>query len=189
MGYIQNFLDVVGSQVNCDFEVLIADGYRRARIPMYWICLQMTGNPNAILYLNVYHAREEADRAAATYTSMVPKHADLLRLQQRLTKQTASPPISMLATRRDEFVLGRRDVDFATNKFIGTGGNARLFLQAMDWATTREDLVPLNANIPAYRPLDLTAARTRYARVLSMGVVPGLFLLAGAWVWAIRRRR
>jgi hypothetical protein len=81
------------------------------------------------------------------------------------------------------------DVDFATNKFIGTGGNGRLFLQAVDWATLREDLVPLNANIPAFRPLDLTAGRTRYARVLSVGVVPGLFLLAGAWVWAFRRRR
>jgi hypothetical protein len=101
-----------------EIEVLIADGYRRARIPMYWICLQMTGNPHAILYLNVYHAREEADRAAATYTNMVPKHADLLRLQQRLTQQTASPPISMLATRRDEFVLGRRDVDFATMRAL-----------------------------------------------------------------------
>jgi hypothetical protein len=81
------------------------------------------------------------------------------------------------------------DVDIATNKFIGTGGNARLFLQAVDWATLREDLVPLNANLPAYRPLDLTRGRTRYARVLSVGVVPGLFLLAGAWVWAVRRSR
>jgi hypothetical protein len=81
------------------------------------------------------------------------------------------------------------DADFATNKFIGTGGNARLLLQAVDWATLREDLVPLNANLPAYRPLDLTRGRTQYARVLSVGVVPGLFLLAGAWVWAVRRGR
>ncbi|MBV8690993.1 MAG: Gldg family protein [Actinobacteria bacterium] len=81
------------------------------------------------------------------------------------------------------------DVDFATNNFIGNGGNARLFVQAVDWAALTEDLVPLNANIPAYRPLDLTSARTRYALVLSSGVVPALFLLAGAWVWALRRRR
>jgi hypothetical protein len=81
------------------------------------------------------------------------------------------------------------DVDFATNKFIGTGGNARLFLQAVDWSTLREDLVPLNANIPAYRPLELTSGRTRYAKVLSVGVIPGFFLLAGAWVWAFRRGR
>jgi ABC-type uncharacterized transport system involved in gliding motility auxiliary subunit len=81
------------------------------------------------------------------------------------------------------------DADFATNQFIDKGGNARLLLQAVDWAALAEDLVPLNANIPAYRPLDLTAGRTRYALLLSAGVVPALFLLAGAWVWALRRRR
>jgi len=81
------------------------------------------------------------------------------------------------------------DVDFATNAFIGNGGNARLLVQAVDWAALAEDLVPLNANIPAYRPLDLTSGRTRYALLLSSGVVPALFLLAGAWVWALRRRR
>ena len=81
------------------------------------------------------------------------------------------------------------DADFATNLFIGNGGNARLLVQAVDWAALAEDLVPLNANIPAYRPLDLTSGRTRYALLLSSGVVPALFLLAGAWVWALRRRR
>src|SRR5262249_3417134 len=48
------------------------------------------------------------------YNSMAPRHPDLVRLQQRLTSQTAGPPVSMLTTRRDEFVYGRRDVDFAT---------------------------------------------------------------------------
>lgn len=81
------------------------------------------------------------------------------------------------------------DVDFVTNRFIATGGNARLLVQAVDWATQDEDLVPLNTNIPPFRPLDLTTARTRYALVLSAGVVPALFLMAGAWVWAFRRRR
>lgn len=78
---------------------------------------------------------------------------------------------------------------FATNQFITEGGNARLFLQTVDWATQNEDLVPLNANIPAYRPLELTAGRTRSARVLAAGVVPAMFLLAGASVWFVRRRR
>jgi hypothetical protein len=81
------------------------------------------------------------------------------------------------------------DVDFASNKFIAVGGNARLLVQAIDWATLNEDLVPLNANIPAFRPLELTAGRTRYARLLSTGIIPALFLLAGGWVWALRRSR
>lgn len=86
-------------------------------------------------------------------------------------------------------VVAFGDVDFATNRFIGVGGNARLVVQSVDWVTQNEDLVPLNANIPAFRPLDLTTARTRYAMILSAGVVPGLFLVAGGWVWAFRRRR
>ena len=82
---------------------------------MYWVCLQAPSNPSAILYLNVYDAPEQADHAAKTYTNMVvPGHPALVRLQQRLTAHAAGPPVSMLTRRRDEFVFGRRDVDFAT---------------------------------------------------------------------------
>lgn len=96
-------------------EASIVRGYRQARIPMYWVCLQAPSNPSAVLYLNVYDVPEDADRAAATYTNMVvPRHPELLRLQQRLTTYGAGPAVSMLTRRRDEFVYGRRDVDFAT---------------------------------------------------------------------------
>lgn len=85
-------------------------------------------------------------------------------------------------------VVAAGDVDFATNAFIAEGGNARLLVQAVDWVMTDEDLVPLNANLPAYRPLALTSGRTTSARVLSVGVIPGAFLLAGLLVWVARRR-
>jgi hypothetical protein len=98
-----------------EVEAVIADGYRRARIPLYWLCLQASSNPSAILYLNVYDAPEQADRATQTYNNMVaPRHPELLKLQKRLTTYGAGPPVSMLTRRRDEFVYGRRDVDFAT---------------------------------------------------------------------------
>lgn len=96
-------------------EALIADGYRRARIPLYWLCLQASGNPAAILYLNVYDAPAQAERATQTYNNMVAsRHPELLRLQRRLATYGAAPPVSMLTRRRDEFVYGRRDVNFAT---------------------------------------------------------------------------
>lgn len=95
-------------------EASIARGYRQARIPLYWICLQSAKNPQAVLYLNVYEAQQDADRAAATYRDMVPRHADLTRLQQRLAALGAGPSTTALTARRDEFVYGRRDVDFAT---------------------------------------------------------------------------
>jgi hypothetical protein len=97
-----------------ELEEAIAGGYHRARIPLYWVCLQAPSSPTAILYLNVYDAKADADRAAATYTNMVPKHRALVRQQERLARYGASPPVSMLSTRREEFEYGRRDVDFAT---------------------------------------------------------------------------
>jgi hypothetical protein len=95
-------------------EASIVSGYRKARIPMYWICLQATANPSAILYLNVYNAESDAERAAETYRTTVRQHRNLVRLQERLQTYAASAPLNMLTTRRDEFVYRRRDVDFAT---------------------------------------------------------------------------
>jgi ABC-type uncharacterized transport system involved in gliding motility auxiliary subunit len=80
------------------------------------------------------------------------------------------------------------DVDFATNTFVGEAGNSTLVLRALDWATGEEDLVSVSANLPQLRPLELTEGRITYVRFLLAGVVPGLFLLAGGMVWAIRRR-
>ncbi len=81
------------------------------------------------------------------------------------------------------------DVDFASNAFVSEAGNARLLLQAVSWLTESEDLAALSSNLPSDRPLRLTDARLNYARVLTIGIVPGLFLLSGGLVWAVRRRR
>jgi ABC-type uncharacterized transport system involved in gliding motility auxiliary subunit len=81
------------------------------------------------------------------------------------------------------------DVDFASNAFVAEAGNARLLLQAVSWLTETEDLAALSSNIPSDRPLRLTDARLSYARLLTIGIVPALFLLSGALVWAVRRRR
>jgi ABC-2 type transport system permease protein len=81
------------------------------------------------------------------------------------------------------------DVDFATNAFAGEAGNSTLVVRALDWLTLEEDLVTVSANVPALRLLQLTAARLQYARLLSVVVIPGLFLLLGAVVWAVRRGR
>ena len=74
----------------------------------------------------------------------------------------------------------------ASIAFIGTGANARFLVQAADWVTTSEDLLPLNANLPAYQPLALTSGRLRAARVRYGGVLPAMFLLAGVGVWTDR---
>lgn len=86
-------------------------------------------------------------------------------------------------------ILAWGDVDWATDDFFGDGSNARLFLQSIDWLTQPEDLVTAVQSFPQVRELELTEARSRYIVFLTAGVVPGLFVIAGALVWVIRRSR
>jgi hypothetical protein len=98
-------------------------------------------------------------------------------------------PGTMKARIRRTRILAWGDVDFATNAFIGDAANARLFLQGIDWLTQPEDLVTAVPNFPKVRELKLTQARSRYLLVLNAGLIPGLFLIAGAFVWVVRRGR
>lgn len=80
------------------------------------------------------------------------------------------------------------DSDWATNSFLGEGGNSRLFIQSMDWLTLDEDLVSVTTNLAAFRPLELSPQRLRVARGVLAGGVPAFWLLSGALVWLARRR-
>lgn len=81
------------------------------------------------------------------------------------------------------------DVDFATDRYLGEAGNATLLTRAVAWLTLDDELLALSPNLPADRPLRLTDARIRYARLLAAGVVPAVYLLVGAMTWAARRAR
>jgi ABC-type uncharacterized transport system involved in gliding motility auxiliary subunit len=81
------------------------------------------------------------------------------------------------------------DVDFATDAFVDEAANGQLLVRAVDWVTEEESAVTVSANIGRVRPLVLTEGRLRYLRLLSSGIVPGLFLVLGALVWAVRRGR
>lgn len=80
------------------------------------------------------------------------------------------------------------DADFASNAFVGEAGNARLLVQAVDWLTVDDALVSITSNLAEPRPLALTDARRSYALLLTAGIIPGLALIAGGFVWALRRR-
>lgn len=86
-------------------------------------------------------------------------------------------------------ILAWGDVDFASNEFLGDASNARLWIQGIDWLTQPEDLVTAVPNFPKVRELKLTAARSRYLLLLTAGVIPGLFVIAGGFMSVIRRGR
>lgn len=86
-------------------------------------------------------------------------------------------------------VVVTADVDVATNAFIGEAGNSALLVRSVEWLTEDPDIVSVRANLALVRPLALTDARLRYLRVLTIGIIPGLFLALGGLGWAVRRLR
>jgi hypothetical protein len=86
-------------------------------------------------------------------------------------------------------VLAWAEADCISNGYLQAGSNGQLLVQGIDWLTQPEDLVTAVPNFPKLRSLALTQARSRYILFLMAGVVPGLFAIAGGFVWAIRRGR
>lgn len=81
------------------------------------------------------------------------------------------------------------DVDFATNAVLQQAANSTFLVRSLDWLTLDDQLVVLSANLPRDRSIVLTTGRITYARFVSLALLPGLFLLAGAAVWVVRRGR
>jgi hypothetical protein len=81
------------------------------------------------------------------------------------------------------------EADFSTNAYLDQAGNSTLLVRSLDWLTVDDDLVSVSTNLGRYRPLALSEGRIRYARLLTAGLVPLMFLLVGAMVWAVRRGR
>ena len=92
------------------------------------------------------------------------------------------------AVRRSRVVVVG-DVDFATNAVVQQAGNSTFLVRSMDWLTLDDQLVVLSANLPKDRSIVLTRGRITYARFVSLALLPGLFLVAGAVVWVVRRGR
>jgi ABC-type uncharacterized transport system involved in gliding motility auxiliary subunit len=148
---------------------------------------------------------EVADRVAGLTVSRLADTSPQSYLETAPVQSRFDPgidlagPVTVAAaaerTRNDGRRIGRTrvvvagDVDFATDRFLGEAANAALLTRAVAWLTLDEELLALSPNLPAERPLGLSDARLTYARVLTAGVVPALFLLLGAMVWAARRGR
>src|SRR5213594_1035390 len=47
-----------------DLEATIVRAYDRAKVPLYWLCLQAPKTPPEILYLNLFDTPDGLDRAA-----------------------------------------------------------------------------------------------------------------------------
>jgi len=95
-------------------EATIVRSYDRARMPLYWIALQSVKDPREVLYLNLFDAREDLDRATAAYNDSIKKYPELTKLAQRLTTYQLRPATSMLTSYRDEIAYTRQGTTLAT---------------------------------------------------------------------------
>jgi hypothetical protein len=98
-------------------EAQIVRAYERARVKVYWICLQGPKDATDVLYLNLYDSAEASEQAAATYRDAIKQHPELAPPQQRLTDLTVWTT-STLTTRRDDVDRVTPDADFATLRSI-----------------------------------------------------------------------
>lgn len=79
--------------------------------------------------------------------------------------------------------------EWPTNQLLDRLGNRRLLVGALSWLTQEEELLTVATRLPGARPLPWTAERQRQTLFLTVGLVPGLVVLAGLASWQWRRRR
>jgi ABC-2 type transport system permease protein len=76
-----------------------------------------------------------------------------------------------------------------TNQLLDRLGNRRLLVGSLSWLTQEEELLTVATRLPGARPLPWTAERQRETLFVTVGLVPGLVVLAGVASFVWRRRR
>jgi ABC-type uncharacterized transport system involved in gliding motility auxiliary subunit len=79
------------------------------------------------------------------------------------------------------------DSDFIANGYLGLEGNRDLFMNTVNWLAQQESLIAIRPRDPSDRRLTLTANKTAAIFWLSLFVIPGAVLGAGAYTWWRRR--
>jgi len=83
------------------------------------------------------------------------------------------------------FVLG--DSDFATNKHFLNGNNSELFLNSVGMLTFGTELISIDRKVLQSRRFLISAEKTSFITISSIGLLPLLLLVAGVIVWWRRR--
>jgi ABC-type uncharacterized transport system involved in gliding motility auxiliary subunit len=125
---------------------------------------------------------------------------DLKDLQNQNAQITFDPktdqqgPISMAATAENTQQKSRvvvfGDADFVNDTYFTAYANSDLFINSVDWAARKENLINLTPKQNTQRLMVPPQAITLNLILLgTVFVLPGLALLSGASVWVQRRRR
>ena len=76
---------------------------------------------------------------------------------------------------------------FATNRWVGLQRNGDLFYNTVNWLSREESLISIRPKSPTNRRVTMTESQQRTFMWFSLAVLPGLFVIAGIWIWWRRR--
>lgn len=89
---------------------------------------------------------------------------------------------------KDVRVVALGDSEFISNSQITNLANANLFLNAVNWLTSRENLISIRPKMPEQLRMRLNAAQMKQIFWLVWVVLPGLAVLLGLVIWWRRRK-
>jgi len=79
------------------------------------------------------------------------------------------------------------DADFASNGFLGFPGNQDLFLNTVAWLAADADLISIRPKQADDQRMFLTSAQVGNLFLISLILLPGLFVVLGVFSWWRRR--
>lgn len=90
-------------------ESQIANAYRDAAVPVYWVALQSISGPPHILYFDGYDTFAQIEAAGTAISRAEQSHSDLARMQSDLTQ--------LMQSSQAVFSLRREDLGYRQDRF------------------------------------------------------------------------
>ncbi len=97
----------------------------------------------------------------------------------------ATPPADN--PKKDTRIVVFGDSDFVSNGGINVGGNADLFLNAVNWLAQQENLISIRPKSTEDRRVTLTQEQQFMVFLFSVVFLPGMIVIAGVMNWWRRR--
>jgi ABC-type uncharacterized transport system involved in gliding motility auxiliary subunit len=111
----------------------------------------------------------------------------LKRLRGEETQDAKAPAPEKIIARKEARIVVAGDADFATNSFYHVLGNGALFLNAVNFLASRENLIGLEPRTYDLPYVSMTNTQMKGTFILSIILIPLLMAAVGVAVWWRRR--
>ena len=111
----------------------------------------------------------------------------LKRLRGEETEDAKAPAPEKIIARKEARIVVAGDADFATNSFYHVLGNGALFLNAINFLASRENLIGLEPRTYDLPYISMTNTQMKGTFILSIILIPLLMAAVGVAVWWRRR--